>query len=374
MSPFRGKTEQTWRGRLHDREGRRYVRSLGTRHKREAVLIESFCARCRERRDWRTLDAIIAGEVTAAEAYYASLDGTLGEVLDAKAAAAAIEAEPDLDALVAEWAPLARSAKYVRQVRGMIREGERYPLSAFTRAAISRHLASLACSEPTKNRHRVALSQFARWLVERDYLTQNPVRDVRGFKERDPRMVHYTRTETKRVSDMLLPFQRAAVAFMWGAGLEVSAVLALTREDVNLHTREVTARGTKNRWRTRTVRVTEDAAWAIIADYLARVHLLPRTPLFPGLTERRLLEAQQEACKLAGVTVSRLHDWRHTYAVQALRDGLPPQTVKRQLGHSPHSTMLERVYAAWIPKGDADYLSTNLATSAVSTPKTAGAK
>ena len=39
------------------------------------------------------------------------------------------------------------------------------------------------------------------------------------------------------------------------------------------------------------------------------------------------------------------------------------QTVKRQLGHSPHSTMLERVYAAWIPTSDADYVATNLATS-----------
>ena len=26
-----------------------------------------------------------------------------------------------------------------------------------------------------------------------------------------------------------------------------------------------------------------------------------------------------------------------------------------KLGHSPHSTMLERVYGAWIPKTDDDY-------------------
>lgn len=361
MSPFLGSNGKVYRARIHDREGRRYIRSLGTRNKREAVLIETFCARCRERRDWRTLDAIIAGTISAGDAYFASIDGTLPELLDAKAEAAAIAAEPDLDALVNEWKPLARSAVYVRQVRAMIPEGTRYPVADFTRSAISKHLASLTCSEPTKNRHRVALSQFARWLVERDYLHSNPVRDVRGFRENDPRMVFYSREERRRVVSKSLPLHAIAEAFMWGAGLEVSAVLGLRREDVNLSTREVVARGQKTRWRTRVVRVTDDDAWAIIRQFLVPSHHLPASPLFQDLTERRLLESHQKACELARVPASTLHDWRHTYAVQALKDGLPAQTVKRQLGHSPHSTMLERVYSAWIPKSDADYLATNLA-------------
>lgn len=353
MSPFRSPGAKTYKGRVYDRAGRRYVRSLGTRNRREAELIETFCARARERRDWRTLDAIIAGEVPAADAYYASLDGSLSDVLAARAEQAAMEAEPDLDQLATEWASVARSAKYVRQVRTLIPYDERFPLSRFTRAAISKHLASLDCAEPTRNRYRVALSQFARWLVERDYLTQNPVRDVRGYREHDPRMVHYTRAEAESVVRRLPMPQRVAEALMAGAGLEWGAVAALHRRDVDLTTKEVHARGTKTRWRTRTVRVTEPWAWAIVRDYVKT--LLPDAPLFPGLVERRALDAHKAACEAAKVAPSTLHDWRHTYAVQALRDGLPPQTVKRQLGHSPHSTMLERVYATWIPKADADY-------------------
>jgi integrase len=372
MSPFLSQDGKTFKGRVHDRAGRRFIRSLGTRQAKEAELIEAFCAACRTRRDWRTLDAIIGGRLSASAAYYLSLEGRLPGALDDLDAQAEEDAEPDASLLVGEWARVARSLKYVSQVRQMIPEGTRFAVSRFTRGAISAHLASLGCAEPTRNRHRVALSQFARWLVEREYLAANPVRDVRGFRERDPRMIHYTREETRAVSDRLpLPFNVAA-AFMWGAALELGAVLALRARDVDLQTRDVSAKGSKTRWRTRTVRVTEDAAWALIRPY-ARL-CMPDALLFRELRERAFRAAHTAACQAAGVPVSRLHDWRHTYAVQALRDGMAPQTVKRQLGHSPHSTMLERVYGAWIPRSDADYVATNLATSATLKVAAQGAK
>lgn len=361
MSPFLSKGGKTYKARVRDREGRRYIRSLGTRSKAEARLVEAWLTDRHHRGDFRILDAIITGRVSALDAYRRSNDGTLLDHLAALEAKALEAAEPDVSALVGEWSRVARSEKYVRQVRAMVPAGQRYPLSRFTRSAISAHLAALSCSEPTKNRHRVALSQFSRWLVEREHLTANPVRDVRGFRERDPRMIHYTREEARAVSDRLPSPYNVAAAFMWGAALELGAVIALRARDVDLETREVQARGTKSRWRTRTVRVTEDAAWALIRAYVRM--RLPDGLLFPEFRERGFRLAHRAACEAAGVAVSRLHDWRHTYAVQALRDGLPVQTVKRQLGHSPHSTMLERVYGAWLPKSDSDYLATNPATS-----------
>lgn len=373
MSPFLSAGGKTYKARVYDRAGNRHVRSLGTRNRKDAVLIEGFLARCRDRRDWRTLDAIIAGMIRADEAYYSSLDGSLDAELSARSYSAAVEAEPDCDALVTEWATVARSPKYVRQVRAMIPEGIRFPVSSFTRAAVSRFLASLDCAEPTRNRYRVALSQFARWLVERDYLPMNPVRDVRGYRENDPRMIHYTREEAQSVLRRIdHDDERAVLALMCGAGLEFGAVINLRRRDINEQTREIAARGSKTRWRTRTVRVTEAWCWDYVARYIR--HSTPDAALFPGITERKLLERHKAACRAAGVPISTLHDWRHTYAVQALRDGLPPQTVKRQLGHSPHSTMLERVYGAWIPKTDADYVATNLVTSIEKRPARGGAK
>jgi integrase len=361
VSPFLSKGAKTYKGRAWDRAGNRYVRSLGTTSKAEANLVQAYLMECRRRRDWRTLDAVIGGRLPAIEAYHLALEGGLAKKLADIDAAEKEAAEPDLDPLVTEWARVATSDKYVRQVRSMIPEGKRYGLSQFTRKAVSTHLAGLKVSGPTRNRYRVALSQFARWLVEREYLDANPVRDVRGFKEHDPRMQFYTREEAQAVMRWLEYPVLALEAFMVGAGLEVGAVLRLRRRDVNIDTREVQVRGTKNRWRARAVRVTEDWAWQLLVGYVRQ--FTPDAPLFPRITERAALDAHKAACKAAGVAVTTLHDWRHTYAIQALKDGLPPQTVKRQLGHSPHSTMLERVYASWLPKTDADYAPRSATTT-----------
>lgn len=372
MSPYLKRGSTVYQGRVHDRHGRRYVRSMGTRNAKEADRVQAFCADLRTRREWHILEAIISGKMEALEAYLASFDGTLPERMSRIEQADAEASEPDADALVTEWSREARSAKYVRQVRTLIPEGQRFPISRLTRSTIAKHLASLSASGPTRNRYRVAFSQFCRWLVERDVLETNPVREVRGYKEHDPRMVYYSREERRRIVERTEWLRYgAAEAFMWGAGLELQAVLALRRRDV-VSMNEVHARGHKTRWRNRVVRITEPEAWAIIEAYIR--DFLPETPLFQELSARRMLEAHQEACALAGVERSTLHDWRHTYAVQALKDGMHPQTVKRQLGHSPHSTMVERVYGAWLPKTDADYVATNLATKAPARAANQGAK
>ena len=38
-------------------------------------------------------------------------------------------------------------------------------------------------------------------------------------------------------------------------------------------------------------------------------------------------EAHRKACRAARVKVSKLHDWRHTYAIYSLEDGMAPQVV-----------------------------------------------
>lgn len=361
MSPFLSNS-RTYHGYVKRRDGSRVIRTLGTRDYKLAVQIQQWLnglARARSATAWATLDAIAEPRgLRAIDAYDMAHHGTLEAWLTAQEDARRVAGEPDLEPLVLEWSRVATSHDYVRQVRSLIVPGVRFPVSGFSRKALSQHLAALPVSGPTKNRYRVAFYQFARWLIEREVLDANPVREVRGFGERDPRMTHYTHSETLAISRRLPAIHQVLEALMWGAGLEVSACLALRRRDINTDTREVMARGTKSRWRARTVRVTHPDAWALIEPYV-RSHT-PDALLFAGLTERGALDIHKAACRAAGVEVSTLHDWRHTYAIRELRAGMLAATVKRQLGHSPHSTMLERVYGAFVPAGDADYVTRNV--------------
>lgn len=375
MSPFRTKDNPVYRTRVHDARGARYVRTLGTRDKAEATAVEVFVKKLRRDARFDVLARIIDGTLPALEAYHAALAGTLAQRMVDLSRHEQEADDADLSPLVSEWARLVRGKDYVRQVRHLIPEGVRFPASQFTRRTLSEFLANLPHANPTRNRYRTALMQFARWLVEREVLDANPVRDVRGYKEHDPRMVHYTRDEARALIRRLPPTHQLGEAFMAGAGMELGAVLALRRRDVDLATRRVMAHGTKNRWRKREVKVTEDWCWAIIAERVREY--LPDAPLFPGAVASTWLREHKRACETAGVPVSTLHDWRHTYAVQALKDGIAPQTVRRQLGHAPGSLELERVYGAWLPKADADYaprVATEMATPLTNLARTEGAK
>jgi integrase len=138
---------------------------------------------------------------------------------------------------------------------------------------------------------------------------------------------------------------KALEALMYGTGMEWSAIAHTKRSDVDVKERTIHAQGTKNTHRNRVVRVTEDSAWNEF--YIHLKSLLPNAPLF-DVKHDTALDVHHEASKAVGLPKSTLHDWRHTYAVNALKEGVGPAVVKRQLGHAPNSTVVERVYGVWI--------------------------
>jgi integrase len=56
---------------------------------------------------------------------------------------------------------------------------------------------------------------------------------------------------------------------------------------------------------------------------------------------------QRRLCKTLGLPADyHLHDWRHTYVVQALQRGDDHARIRNQLGHSPRSVLLYTTYGA----------------------------
>lgn len=355
MTPFLAKGALTYKGRITGRDGVTRIISYGTRVPDDAKAIGKTLKWLREHRQWDVLDLILAKAITPPDAHDAHVGGYLERLVKetaAKGQALLVQAaDPALDGLVDEWADAA-NAKYVKQVRAFVASLVSPRLSSVRRREISRFLSGLKSSGSTKRRYRTALSQFARHLVERELLESNPVRDVRGASEGRPRMVFHTREDAKALVGILEPRQQALEALMAGTGIEWGAAAKVKRRDVDPKAKSVWAEGGKTQYRARRVFFTEDWAWTVFWQYAST-----RTPavlLFP-FDNRRALERHVAGCKLAKVKVTRLHDWRHTYAVYSLADGMAPQAVKRQLGHSPNSTMLERVYGAWIPAAAPDY-------------------
>jgi integrase len=320
-----------------------------------AGLIEGWVKQLRADRRFDVIDAVLDRRLTLPDAYDHARRGDLDAWL-------AEQREADLDPLVDQWngrGQRAQSPKYVRQVREFIPAGERFPASRFRRREIARFLEELEVSDPTRNRYKAALSQFGAWLVRHEVLDTNPVRDAGTFSERAPRLVHLEPSDARRLVDALEGDARICAAIMAGTGMEWGAVAALHRSDVDVAAQTMKAHGSKTKWRKRTVRVTEDWCWSIIADHCKL--LLPNARLITG-RERQILEAHRDACERLEIVTEqpiRLHDWRHTYAVTAIRRRDDHQAIKRQLGHAPQSALLYTVYGVYIAE-----VANNSATTA----------
>lgn len=335
---FQVKDSHSFKLRVVDQFDQSATLGTATPDRATADAMEQMVKGFKRRRRWDVLNALVAKRVALPAVFDAAESGMLDELMKDLAT-------PDLNPLVKEWEQQGADAKYVKQVRQMIPAGTLYPAARFTRKAVSRFLASLKVQGPTKNRYRTALSQFARWLVEQDVLETNVVRDVAGKPENDPRAIWYEWSDAKRIIDALDEPYRTIEALMAGTGMEWQAIANLKRRDVDLHARTVRAHGHKNRHRNRMVRITEDWALPIVTRHCKT--LVPNAPLFT-VSNDQALDHHQAAVTALQLETSTLHDWRHTYAVNNLRRGMRPQVVKRQLGHAPNSTMVERIYGVWI--------------------------
>lgn len=347
---FKARGAHTFKLRVVLADRRSATCSTGTADRKVAKDVEAMVKRFRAQRRWDVLEPVVTKQVTLAQVYDAYTRGTLDTLL-------ADLRDVDLDPLVTEWAQRA-NAKYVTQVRTFIPEGQRFPASRFRRRDLSVFLAGLACADPTKNRYRAALSVFGKWLVEREVLDTNPLRDVAAFKERDPRMVWMPWKDAQRVADAAPEPFRTLFALMAATGMELGAALRLTTADADGGT--IHARGSKTVWRNRVVRVEP---WG--RPYLTRAirGKLGAVALFPGINQDDARRAFRHAQKAAGLAGHRIHDLRHTYAVNALKQGYKPHVVAFQLGHKD-ATMVLRCYGRFIPDAaDYEVSATNPATN-----------
>lgn len=345
---FRQKPGHSFKMRLSRKGQKSVTLGMGTTDEATTERIVAFIKTMKARRRWDVIDALLQKRLSLPAAYDAYEMGALDALLKDIAS-------PDLMPLYTEWSKNA-NAKYAKQVGDFLGSAKQFPSAGFTKRNIAVYLASLGCTGSTKNRYRAALSVFGNWLVERDILGHNPVREVKAAKENAPRETYHEREEgIALVKSLPAPF--SAIEALMANGLERQVIERLYRKDVDLNRLTINAHGSKTPHRNRVVRITE--AWTLP---IIKAHLKTLLPNAPVLTVKldRVLDRHKKACEALKIQVTTLHDWRHTYAVNSLRDGMKPTTVARQLGHRDAS-LVHKVYGRFIVD-ERDYV-TSVVTS-----------
>jgi integrase len=299
----------------------------------------------RGRREWVFLDALKSRTLSVARLYDAfstgQLDTLKGEINDV-----------DVQPYIAEWlksmddqVALDTLQHYGTHVRSFIPAYGRFPISRLSRAELVKWLNSRECGPSTKRKYRAAMSSFCEYLISQELLPVNPMLQVKAPRASPPRMRYLEHSEVVRLVEAQEEPFRTISALMHATGMEISAILRLTRGDFDMDTWMVRAHGAKTSARDRQAYVM---AW--VRPYLLRQinSLLPSAQLFPDITRWAPTKSHTRACKELGIPNYTLRDSRHTFAVNAAKTGVPAELIAAQLGHSD-TQMVNRVYARYEP-------------------------
>lgn len=197
-----------------------------------------------------------------------------------------------------------------------------------------------------------ALRSFFRWARENSLLDRNPAIDLPRPKFAPSEIQPFTEDEIKRLlkaaeytyterNGKKIAVKRptakrnlALLLLMLDTGLRLGEIARLKIADVRLDAREVyvTPYGTGKKTKSRTVpigKATSVALW----HYLSQHEFDPTRQLFSA-SAKSIRALVQRLGKAAAVTHTHPHRFRHTFAIEYLRNGGDIFTLQRILGHS----------------------------------------
>ncbi len=200
-------------------------------------------------------------------------------------------------------------------------------------------------ADSTLQGNRDVFHAYFGWLHREGLLPQNPCGNLRPIKgkvrEREP----FTDVELERLKSVCHTIkEKALLSFFLATGCRVSEVVDIDKEDVDFanHSIKVCGKGDKERY-VYFNQVTE----MYLKEYL-KTRNDDLSALFVSKFKQRMTKTGHETVlknlgARAGVQRVFPHRFRHTFATNLIRNGMPIQEVAILLGHSNIDTT--RVYA-----------------------------
>lgn len=216
--------------------------------------------------------------------------------------------------------------------------GPEIPISEITVSHVRSFLAQLPVSAKTALNAHVALSSLWTWALTEGVVADHVVRRVEPPKPETRLIIPYNLDDVRRLLaaiDRDAERNRAILLFLLDTGVRASELTGIKLCDLRGETVTVLGKGNKER----EVPLSERTLRAVL-DYLTtRTHTNKNSPLFAVKdggpmnrhTLRRLLERLGAR---ANVPDTHPHRFRHTFAVNYLRNGGDAISLQNLLGHS----------------------------------------
>lgn len=216
-------------------------------------------------------------------------------------------------------------------------------------------LASLTLGKKSIQNCYVGLSAFWTWLVVNSEADRHVVQMIPRPKASAPAIVPFSEAEIRRLLDgckgrLML---RCAIMLLLDTGVRASELRDIDMGDIDQRKGEINVRHGKGD-KGRLVIFSPSVGQAIVKYSATRADRNnPDAPLFIALTgarldRRRLANQLENLGKKCGVPDVYPHRFRHTFAIQYLKNNGDLATLQRILGHESIITTKRYLYLAQV--------------------------
>ncbi len=195
------------------------------------------------------------------------------------------------------------------------------------------------------NRHAfVSVSVLLRWLFTEEYIETDPTARIEKPKAPNKIITTFSNQQIENLinscgNDFVGCRDRAMIMVLMDCGLRASEAFSLTLDDINWNDCMLLVRSGKGN-KDRAVPFGQTCRKSL-SDYINRRGVLDTSTLLVSsygrpLTRYTLGDLLEKRCKKLGIEGVRLsaHTFRHTSAIQLLRNGADAFSVQSFLGHS----------------------------------------
>lgn len=235
---------------------------------------------------------------------------------------------------------------------------EDLPANEITTGTIEAFLAAQkGLKKKTLLNYHTGLSALWQWGESRGIVVRNIIRDItppkpeimeiQPFTEEDIKLIFASLSKTKpyytagrREAQNTLHFadrSRAMILLMLDTGVRVSELCDLKVKDVDLRNKQVTVFGKGSKERSIPISPrTAQSLWRYFTSKPDQLVFMPAFSTDQGLKLDRanVLKQCKRIGERAGVQDCHPHRFRHTFAIQYLRNGGDIYTLQKILGHS----------------------------------------
>jgi site-specific recombinase XerD len=223
-------------------------------------------------------------------------------------------------------------ADYTRTLKKFLVHVGDCPLPDITPTQVEAFLAAQPFSEKTVLNYHIGLSALWTWALREGYAEKHILRIVEKPEPQKNVIEPFTETEVKAMMSSVRRLgerDKSIILLLLDTGARASEVTNCNLADIDLEKRHMLVLGKGNKKRLLPFSARTGQA---IFRYLTTLDK-DATHLYP-FNRNSLSDLIRDIGKRAGIKKAHPHKFRHTFAINFLRNGGDPYTLQEILGHS----------------------------------------